>query len=532
MHLLYVTDLVVTPADTPSGAVPYERLVDHAADWLSRGGHVIHANDLTTDGHATLSEGYDGESRAAVWTVIEAPTTRVLLIEVAQRVAQNVMLTTRVTIGDVDGVTSFRVGIARESDRGGALTPVGFTPVFQPGIVGAVTRDLDLHLHVGGQSVSDRYLQLPSPRLVDDFAKMLDSSQRLPVLLVNTRTQPAWNFAREVAWKLVGLVRVVTLANYTRGRLAALRPHIAVPPGGARLVWSEAHVPGPTWGEERILSSDAEDLRSSVMRVVAPLSALYRGTDHVWQDARRRAQRLETESFARRVAAAQSSADQSELVVALQGQVGALTSERDEFEHLAEEYASEAASVRDRAERLDSAEAEAKYWRELYIETQAVTPTAEVDLWSVIPPLVPRADPAETFRAIEAAADDRVVFTPAAATSWSKISYPEPEDMLEKLLGLANAAVDLYSEDPGTIGRIDEWFKTRHGLNVATADDTIQKTKALRNFQFDGHGYDQTPHVKVRDGVKPNQVGRIHFAMDSDKKRFVINHVALKLYGI
>ncbi len=532
MHLLYVTDFVVTPADTPPGVAPYERLVDHAAEWLSRGGSVILANSLTTDGHATLSEGHDGEAREAVWTVVEVPSTRVLLIEVTQKVTHNVTLTTRVTIGEMDGVTSFRVGIARGSDRGGALTPVGFTSVFQPGIVGAVTRDPALDLHIGVQSISDRYLQLPSPQLVDDFAEMLDNPQRLPVLLINTRAQPTWNFAREAAHKLVGLVRVVTLANYTRGRLAVLRPHIAVPPGGARLVWSEAHAPGPTWSEERILSSDAEELRSSVMRVVAPLSALYRGTDHVWQDARRRAQRLETENLARRVTAAQTSADQSELIVALQGQVAALTSERDDFEQLAQEYASEATSVQDRAERLDSAEAEAKYWRELYAQTQAATPEAEVDPWSVIPALVPRGDPTKTFLRIEEAAEGRVVFTPAAATSWSKISYPEPEDMLEKLLALANAAVDLYGEDPGTIGRIDEWFKTRHGLNVATADDTIQKTKALRNFQFDGRTYDQTPHVKVRDGVKPNQVGRIHFAMDSAKKRFVINHVALKLYGI
>lgn len=531
MHLLYVTDFTVTPAETAQDVAPFERLSKHAADWLNRGRQAIDIKDLSADGFAALAEGRDGEFRRADWSVIEAPSTRAILIVVTQEVAQDVTLTTRVTIGDVDGGASFRVGIARESHRGGALTPVGFTPVFQPGIVGTVARDSDLHLLVGGQSVSDRYLQLPSPQLVADFAKMLDGTQRLPVLLVNTRSQPAWNFAREVAWKLVGLVRVVTLANYTCGRLAALRPHIAVPPGGARLVWSDTHTPGPTWSEERVLSSETEELRASVMRVVAPLSALYRGTDHLWQDARRRVQRAEAGRLAERVAAAQSSADQSELVVALQSQVVALISERDDFEHLAEEYSREADSVRDRAERLDSAESEAKYWRELYIQTQAAA-AVEVDPWSAIPPLAAGADPSRTFRAIEAAAESRVVFTPAAATSWSRINYPEPDDMLEKLLALANAAVDLYGEDPGKIGRIDEWFKTRHGLNVSIADDTIQKTKSLRDFHLDGQVYDQTPHVKVRDAVKPNRVGRIHFAMDSDNRRFVINHVALKLYGI
>lgn len=64
------------------------------------------------------------------------------------------------------------------------------------------------------------------------------------------------------------------------------------------------------------------------------------------------------------------------------------------------------------------------------------------------------------------------------------------------------------------------------------SDETIGKTKSLRYFVFEGKKYDQTPHVKVRDGVKPNQVGRIHFALDSDRKRIVVNHVALKLYGL
>jgi hypothetical protein len=533
MHLLYVTDLTVSTADTAPEVVPYDLLVEHAAEWLGRGkSAAIDTTSLGQGGEAALADGKDGSARRATWTVLSAKSTRLLLIEVRQEVVPGVELSTRVTIANLDDTTTLRVGIARESQRGGELTPVGYTPVFQPGIIGAVSRDERLTLRVGAQSVENRYVQLPSPQLVNEFADILYGQRRLPVLLVHTRTQAGWNFARETAKRLIGMVRVVTLANYTRGRLAALRPHLEVPAGGARLVWSDAHVPGPTWAEEKIGATDSIELAGSVMRAVAPLSALYRGTDLAWQEARRRVQRAESDALATQVAEAISAADQSTLINTLQQQVNALTAERDEWEELANNYSADADSFRTMVERFDAAESEAKYWREQYAQAQASSPATETDLWAAVPALVAGVDPVATFDALVAAAEGHVIFTPAAAKSWSGISYPEPDDMLDKLKSLANAAVDLYSEDPGTIGRIDDWFKTRHGLNVSTADDTIQKTKALRYFELEGITYDQTPHVKVRDAVKPNQVGRIHFAMDSDNKRFVINHVALKLYGI
>lgn len=66
----------------------------------------------------------------------------------------------------------------------------------------------------------------------------------------------------------------------------------------------------------------------------------------------------------------------------------------------------------------------------------------------------------------------------------------------------------------------------------AVQPDTIRKNKALRWFEYEGERYDQQPHVKVRDAVKPNEVGRIHFALDKVGRRVIVNHVALKLYGI
>lgn len=54
----------------------------------------------------------------------------------------------------------------------------------------------------------------------------------------------------------------------------------------------------------------------------------------------------------------------------------------------------------------------------------------------------------------------------------------------------------------------------------------------MRDFEFEGRTWSQKNHVKVRDGVKPNEVGRIQFDFDHEGRRLIVNHVALKLYGI
>ncbi|MCZ4605444.1 hypothetical protein O3S80_17145 [Streptomyces sp. Lzd4kr] len=46
---------------------------------------------------------------------------------------------------------------------------------------------------------------------------------------------------------------------------------------------------------------------------------------------------------------------------------------------------------------------------------------------------------------------------------------------------------------------------------------------------FNGKRWDGLPHIKVRDAVSPNEVGRIYFALDSEEKRFIVNHVGLHL---
>lgn len=507
MHLLYVVEFVVEGGKEVNAL---DRLVTHVANWLSRGlSTSIEESSLENSGHMELASGPDGSSRSAWWEILRAGDSKVVRVDVAQQLTSGIDLTTRVTVGRSQDRVSLRIGMIRESQLTGALTPVGFTPVFQPALVGAVARDSDLQLRAGGQSVDDRYIQLPDPTLVSELAIALDRSSRLPVLLVHTRSQRAWDLAHESAKKLIGLVRVVTLSNAGRANLAHLRPNLSVPFGGARLVWSDSSASGPAWKADEILAIPAMQIRDAIMRLVAPISALYRGTDQVWQEVRRSAQREAIARAADRAEQAQSSDDLMAQVRELGLQVAELQEANDDLGRLAEAYAKDASDFAERATRADAAATDAKYWREMYTATMTTPDATNEDPWTTIPALVSGADPIETFLALEDASSGRIVFSEGASKSWKSISYPQPDDMLAKLTALARAAVQLYGPTPGKIGHIDDWFKLEQEINVSTNDDTIERSKSLKFFDHDGVQLDQTPHVKVRDGVKPNQVGRI-----------------------
>ncbi len=146
--------------------------------------------------------------------------------------------------------------------------------------------------------------------------------------------------------------------------------------------------------------------------------------------------------------------------------------------------------------------------------------------------LLPGENPSDVFRAIEDASEGHIAFTAAAEASWRSIDYPDPADMTDKVIRLARAAEQLYSGPSDGMGHLGSWFKTNFGLNVAMKDQTIGQDRKLRAFRFEDEVYSQEPHVKVRDAVKPNEVGRIYFDLDKARGRIVVNHVGLKLYGI
>lgn len=537
MHLLYVVDFDAEAVN--DGGSAFALLSEHVASWLSRGSAVVvEASDLLQSGNVTLPPIELGSlvvsDRIAAWESIGVGADRALRVSVQQTLESGVELTTRVTVSEVAGHVRLRVGISREY-AGGALTPVRATSVYQPGIVGAVARDEALRLSIDGQKIDARFQMVRDSDEVAALVTALRSPSRLPILLVHNRSAEIRDAAYAAAGKLIGLARVVTLSYSTRDALQASIPGLQVPFGGARLVWSDLAAPGIDVTAAQVEAAvDREVLRDRLMPRLAPVAALTRGVDEGWRRARQAVQRAARADADARVRLAQQAADIGAERDALLEKVGVLEGEVAEAQELAESYANDVQGLKARADAAEDLQAELEYWKGLHLGQFKTDEEAEVDddPWLRIKPLVASADPTPTFLALADASDSSIVFTEAAERSWKKVAYPDPADMTQTLTALARAAKKLYSDDPGSIGHIDDWFKLNFGLNVSTADDTIEKNKSMRYFDFEGKRHDQVPHVKVRDAVKPNEVGRIHFAFDKDGRRLIVNHVALKLYGI
>lgn len=532
MHLLYVVDFEVEATD---GGDPFARLVDLVAEWLSRGSSkVVKPSELAASGQTVLPSRVGGvgtTERTATWEHVRAESAEALRLSLQQQLDSGVELTTRVTVTSIAGNVRFRVGISREY-IGGALTPVQDTGVYQPGIVGEAARHEGLRLRVGGQQIDERFQMVKTPHEAAALVAALRNPSRLPILLVHLRSTGGRDAAYLASRKLVGLVRVFTLNFSTREALQRALPSVTVPFGGARLVWSDVAAPAIDVSAAQISAHDRDYLRDVFMPRLAPISALVRGVDDGWRLVRQAVQRAARAEANARIHLAQEAADTGAERDALLEKVALLEGELAEAQELAESYARDVASLQTNARAGEELQSQVDYWKGLYLGQYDPQAEVESDPWDKIPLLISGSDPSDTFLALLDATDSCIVFTEAAERSWQKIDYPDPEDMTQSLTALARAAARLYSDDPGTIGHIDDWFKTNFGINVATSDYTIEKSKALRDFEFEGKTWNQKNHVKVRDAVKPNEVGRIHFDFDSDGKRLIVNHVALKLYGI
>lgn len=532
MQLIYAADFEVRGDLAPSER--HEALIGNLVSWLSAGSANRLDPDVLMGSGSVVLEPIDGHAhaiqRTAAWEVVNAGAVRALRLSLSQEVASGVQLTTRVTVV-TSATTSLRVAIGREL-TGGFLSPASDTPVFQPGFLGSVVRDRRLTLYVGAQRIDERYLGIRSSSEVDVLAEVLRNAQRLPTVLIHLRTPEAWDLARVLSSKLVGLARIITLNHQTSWHLNSLLPEVDLPFGGLQMLWSDVTARTVKFTAADLERLKVEGVRSQLMSRLAAVSVLARGEDYGWrlvtealQAERRRAADLAVKK-------ATDSQDYPAQVAALHEQVTLLTGELVVAFQLAEEADARRAEAETLASTAQLAQQNADYWREPFeLVSSSGANNVVTNIWDAVPTLLPRTTPAATFRALEDAALGRIVFTEAAERSWKAINYPDPEDMTAKLTLLARAAEQLYSSSDNVIGLMDKWFYESFGLKVALSDQTISRTPSLRGFEFEGRAFSQIPHVKVRDAVKPNEVGRIHFDFDKEEGRLVINHVAVKLYS-
>lgn len=538
MQLMYVVEFVV------EGDLAFEKVTAHVAEWLSGPKLQLTGSDLASDGSRELSPARTPNgafARNGDWEVLEASGGRALKLIVSQAVGTDLELTTRVTVSDIDDVVRFRVGIGRETTKQ-RLIPVDATDIYQPGILRFLDQDQSLTLRAGGQLVNRRYIQVRTAAEAGALADVLTREDRLPLALLHVRSTVTWDLARELSQKLLGLVRTVTLNFQTARLIAEAHPEARVPFGGLAIVWPGLGAPSLTLSAESLAELGAEEIRRLLTQRLGALAALGHGEDSTWRRLRSVSENARLVELSERASRAREGGDKDGEISALKQQVEALEEAKAELEAIGEDALQQAETSAQLARQLESernqARDEARMWQTSYRDLSAgksVGAHEPDDVWSAIPVLVSRADPEATFLAITDAASEHIVFTDRARKSWGDIDYPEPEDMTEKLVALARAAVVLYDGEERSIPLLDDWMKEQFGLAVALTDQTITKWKRkemrwLNEFEHEGETLNATPHVKVRDAVKFNECGRIHFALESKKGRLVVQHVGVKTY--
>ncbi|KPN16320.1 hypothetical protein [Arthrobacter sp. Edens01] len=537
MELLYVVELEVQGDDN------YNRVLRHLAGWLSNSSKTLLAEALDESGQQELAPAHiNGRtvSRRGEWQVVSNDQTRALKLVVQQTAETGLNLTTRVTVGTAGERTRFRIGIGRAATHT-SLMPVSSTDVYQPDILRRLDQDPALALYSAGQRVEGRYLQIKTLAEAQAVSEVLPLPNRLPTVLVHVRSPESWDVARTLSKKLLGLARTLTLNFATSQAIAAAHSGAAVPFGGLTLVWPALAANPMVIGAAEIRDLGRDEILRSLTRRLGSIAALSHGRDKIWATVKQADSEAHMRELLLQAETARDRSDHRGEIDALKRQVAVLQASNAELVEIGEDAMqsldSISAQLTARDADLEKALLEAKTWRESYegVVTNN-TGTILVDPWTQIPTLTPRHNPEETFTAITDAAMDHIVFTDRAHKSWQDIDYPEPDDMTVKLVRLAQAAVALYSGTEQNMPKLDAWFKNEHNLTVALTDQTISKWNGkqmrwLNSFEFDGRtGLDATPHVKVKDAVKLNECGRIHFALEQEKYRLVVQHVGIKTY--
>jgi hypothetical protein len=95
----------------------------------------------------------------------------------------------------------------------------------------------------------------------------------------------------------------------------------------------------------------------------------------------------------------------------------------------------------------------------------------------------------------------------------------------EMCFNLVTKGYDLFFNTGG--GDKKKLFKEQTGFDMAMTEGKQTKKDSrlmdLRQIEFDGQQFDMTPHLKY--DTKPEQLLRIHFAIDDKNQRLIIGHV-------
>lgn len=526
MDRLYIVELSVSAADGADIAV-FDTVMGRVRDWLLPPYTAPHPElDLARAGSIDLVTERDDEPlvRSTRWTVDAVGDIRVFQLSMRQPMdgASAGSFATELTVFERGGDVTVRIELGREVVAG-LLTPASVKTLRRPGLIGRLLRDEQLACSSQGQPVTGQP-QFVSGDLAVVLPEIIRTTSRLPLLLVDGRYPPARGFAHTTAPELAGLVQVVVLTD--EQGLDAVAPTLRdsraeLPPNGARLIWPSLDARHPEYLEIQVRRW--RFTTGSLLWMAGSVSVPARGQNQLVRALAETKRRIQEEAFEAALVEAASSGNTAAEVETLKARVAELTADNDAILTLA-------AETEQRSADLEAAKAEAAYYKGEWLRLQRKSSVEAERVWDDAPELDAQSL-VELATFLEAASGGAIVFTPNAVRSWKQSGYPHVEQMQEHLVTLAQAAAAWRDADCQIGGMLDDWFQIEWGVAMADTDKGLVHAKADR-FTFDGVEYSRVPHLKLDDHTNPSEVGRIYFAHDASGRRFIVDHVGLKLYGL
>ena len=119
-----------------------------------------------------------------------------------------------------------------------------------------------------------------------------------------------------------------------------------------------------------------------------------------------------------------------------------------------------------------------------------------------------------------------ILLTDRAKRLLEKNAYPDCSRMFQFFQSLASLA-ETYHSNRGQVGeRLATFALSEFGIEIALFDKRYDGV----TIEHEGRRFEVGPHVKVDDFKSPDTCGRIYFSLDSERFRFIVDHVGLHDY--
>jgi len=381
--------------------------------------------------------------------------------------------------------------------------------------------------YAGALELAKRPLRLKAEDIDAFISEQLRHPDRaLPIVVCDIgATLP--DTPNALASRLVGLAHVVVLHSAEAWqRLRDRLPEDYVPYGGARIYW-----PGFGLATAGVIRHPYFTRRELRERPLARRLSRWLRELAVSQVPRDRLpDRLRLEALRSRATAPvqpppPTDADQQRAAAVLAERLAEVAADRDEWQLLATEADERANDLEDENEQLKTDLATLRQNLDAISRYQPTVAGDEEDEAPEVPAAdVPEAWGEEFEQAVRDLSGPALAFTPRALECARRNAYRRPADMYAAIVGLEKVA-RRYHEGNGRLGTgLVDFARRFTGTVIALQDDTYTSTA----FEYEGRQLDRLPHVKVDDHTAPSEVGRIYFALDTDRARFVVDWFGVK----